>query len=300
MATSARPHVTSTTDTRPTARATRAVTTIATAAIASGQQRQAPPGADHQCRSSGSVCAAPGRTHRIWSTPIRPVAEGERATDEVEPPDADHLLADEGGELRQVCLEVLPPPGHGVHVVLAQRVHVAHLEAPSVEVRDGLPDRTHVHVRCDERLDERPTPGMPAVPRHLLHEHAPARPHRPPQHLDVRRVVALADVLAHLQRPDRVEVVALGDLAVVLEPDLDPSLEPALADPLRRRTASARPRSSRRPPGRRRARRRAATASPSRTRRRAACCPGPRPSLVQTRSSFARCADSTDCSGSSP
>ena len=54
------------------------------------------------------------------------------------------------------------------------------------------------------------------------------------QHLDVRRVVALADVLAHLERPDRVEVVALGHLAVVLQPDLDPVAQPALGDPLRR------------------------------------------------------------------
>jgi hypothetical protein len=38
-------------------------------------------------------------------------------------------------------------------------------------------------------------------------------------------------VLAHLQRADGVEVVALGDLAVVLEPDLDPVLQPALGDP---------------------------------------------------------------------
>ena len=70
---------------------------------------------------------------------------------------------------------------------------------------------------------------MPPGPRHLLHEHPAARTHRAPQDVDVRRVVPLADVLAHLERPDRVEVVALGHLPVVLQPDLDTIASPRSA-----------------------------------------------------------------------
>ena len=57
---------------------------------------------------------------------------------------------------------------------------------------------------------------------------------RPPGNTLSRRaftyvgVVALADVLAHLEGGDRVER-AVGDLAVVLQPDLDPVLQTALA-----------------------------------------------------------------------
>src|SRR6478736_457324 len=100
MATSASPQVTSTTETRPTARATRAVTTIATAAIAT-ESRANP----HQ----GVSGARPDAQDLVDPHPA--LAEREHPADEVEPPDADHLLADEGGELRQVCLEALPPPG---------------------------------------------------------------------------------------------------------------------------------------------------------------------------------------------
>jgi hypothetical protein len=57
-----------------------------------------------------------------------------------------------------------------------------------------------------------------AWPRHLLHQRSPAGPDAAVQDLDVRRVVAGADVLAHLDRGHGVEPP--GHLAVVLQPDL--------------------------------------------------------------------------------
>ena len=66
------------------------------------------------------------------------VAERHRATDEVEPPDAGHLLADEGDDLVEVVLEGAVPRGHGAHVVLAQGVHVAHLEARTLDEVNGF------------------------------------------------------------------------------------------------------------------------------------------------------------------
>ena len=77
-----------------------------------------------------------------------------------------------------------------------------------------------------------PPPRMPPGARHLLHEHPSTGAHRPPQDVDVRRVVALADVLAHLQGSHRIEVVPFRDFSVVLQPDLDPVSQPPLGDAL--------------------------------------------------------------------
>ena len=62
------PRSTSTTETRPTRRATSAVTVIATAATAS----ETPRTSDHTCAPRAVVSGGPGRTARIWSTPMRP------------------------------------------------------------------------------------------------------------------------------------------------------------------------------------------------------------------------------------
>ena len=131
-------------------------------------------------------------------------------------------------------------PVDRAHVVLAQRVDVAHLEPPALEERHRLADRPHVHVGGDERLDERSAAGVAVAAAgagHLLDQHPPAGLDRVVQDLGVGAVVLLADVLAHLDRGDRVEGSTgchLGDLAVVLQPDLDAVLEAALADALRR------------------------------------------------------------------
>ena len=205
------------------------------------------------------------------------VAEGEGAADEVEPPHADDLLADQLAQPREVGLEAVDPARDGQHVVLAQRVHVADLEAARLDEADGLADRPHVHVGGDERLDERAAAGVlaaaRALARHLLDQHPAARLDRAAQHLDVRRVVAGADVLAHLEGADGVEVVALGDLAVVLEPDLDPVLQAALGDPGVDELLLLRGDRHAGDLGAEVLARRAARASPSRSRRRASACP---------------------------
>src|SRR4051812_11952942 len=229
----ASPHVTSTTETRPARWAAYAVSTIARKAMPIAI-RAGP----HQV---STMSPAPFERQRVVAAGAHAqdlvdahpaVAERQRAADEVEPPDAHHLLADQVGQLGHIPLEVLQPAGHGAHVVFTEAVHVAHLEAAALEQRDGLADGAHVHVGRDESLDEGATAGVRAGARHLLHQHPAAGSHRSPQHVDVRRVAPLADVLAHLQRADGVEGAFVGrhHLAVVLEPDLDPSLEPALAD----------------------------------------------------------------------
>ena len=65
---------------------------------------------------------------------------------------------------------------------------------------------------------------------HLLDQDPPARREQSLDAGDERRVVAPADVLAHLDRRHRVEGT-VSDLAVVLEPDLDPVLESLGLDP---------------------------------------------------------------------
>src|SRR3546814_3842365 len=70
---------------------------------------------------------------------------------------------------------------------------------------------------------------MPAPARHLLGQDPSAGPHGAPQDRGVRRIVALPDVLAHLDTGHRVELAA--DLTVVAQVDLDVVLETAVADP---------------------------------------------------------------------
>src|ERR1700709_1349098 len=84
-----------------------------------GRQRMRASGADHQDLVD---------THPS-------VAERHRPTDEIEPPDAHDLLTHELGEPVEVGLEVLQPVGHGAHVVLPHRVHVAYFETSLLEVR---------------------------------------------------------------------------------------------------------------------------------------------------------------------
>src|SRR6478672_13354573 len=64
--------------------------------------------------------------------------EGERAPDEVEPPDAPDLLADHGDDAVPVGLERVVPGVHGPHVVLAHRMDVADLESCLLDEVDGL------------------------------------------------------------------------------------------------------------------------------------------------------------------
>src|SRR3546814_18091308 len=70
---------------------------------------------------------------------------------------------------------------------------------------------------------------MPAPARHLLDQDPSAGPHGAPQDRGVRRIVALPDVLAHLDTGQRVELAA--DLTVVAQVDLDVVLATAVADP---------------------------------------------------------------------
>jgi hypothetical protein len=109
-------------------------------------------------------------------------------------------------------------------------VHVTDLQSAGLDQLHGLTHRPHVHVRCDERLDERAATGVPAAAGHLLDQHASLGLDVAAQHLDVGRVVGLADVLAHLHRRDGV-VRTVGDGAVVLQPDLHPVAQTALGDP---------------------------------------------------------------------
>lgn len=66
---------------------------------------------------------------------------------------------------------------------------------------------------------ERPPGHLPV--RHLLDQHTTTGVDRAVQYRGVGRVVLLPDVLAHFDRGDGVEVVALGDLPIVVQPYLD-------------------------------------------------------------------------------
>src|SRR5204863_7762551 len=102
-----------------------------------------------------------------------PLLERQGSAHEVEAPHPRHLFAYEREDLVPPGLEVGAPLLGGAHVVLAERVDVAYLEAPDLQQPDGLTQRTHVHVGRDVRLDARTTPGRGArTAGHLLHEEA--------------------------------------------------------------------------------------------------------------------------------
>ena len=98
---------------------------------------------------------------------------------------------------------------------------------------DGLADRAHVHVRGDERLDERTAAGV-AGP---VATSAGSSTRPPGRTLSCSTCdVGARSCAGRRARPSRARrrrrSGPSGDLAVVLQPDLDPVLQTALADPL--------------------------------------------------------------------
>src|SRR6478672_1641231 len=148
-----RPQVTSITACLPARRATANVTAITTtiaSAVHPRETAKAP-------RSTEPMSVVPDPGHPAASVGARlhrqdlvdahaALLEGQRPADEVEPPHARHLLADHRHDPVPVRLERGVPRVDGADVVLAQRVHVAHLEPGLLDEGDRLPHGPHVHV----------------------------------------------------------------------------------------------------------------------------------------------------------
>ena len=162
----------------------------------------------HHARTGGSVCAPPGPHQQDLVDAHPPVAEGHRAADEVEPPDPHDLLADQLGEPVAGSPRSAPASprrcARSARAARARRGPRARRARGSATVSptgrmcmsgamndsmNGPPPG----CRCGRRrgTSAGPAPGRRAARRRA----APRR----------TSVVLLADVLAHLDRGDRVE-----------------------------------------------------------------------------------------------
>src|SRR3546814_247903 len=120
----------------------------------------------------------------------------------------------------------------GPRVVLAQRLDVAHLEPGVLHRPDRVADVQQLAVGEHVAAHEGAAPELRAADRGdgVVEEPAAGGQQRR-QRREVRIDAGLADVLGHADRGDGLEIPA-GEVAVVLEPDLDPVGEAGLFDAL--------------------------------------------------------------------
>ena len=152
------------------------------------------------------------------------VLEGQGAPGQVQAPQADLLRGEELGDGGYVLLEVVQPGPDGPRVVLAHGLDADDLEPGLLDQPHRLPHRAHVHVRRDVGLDKRAAARRAAAPGHLLDQQPAARLERLAQRRAEPGIAGGADVLAHLDRRDRVER-AVQRVPVVTDPDLGPVAE---------------------------------------------------------------------------
>ncbi len=118
--------------------------------------------------------------------------------------------------------------------MLPQRLDVTDLEAGLLQPGNGGTDRGELAVREDVAVDEGAGAvrfsGMVGAAGDLVVEQPAAGHEQPVQTLGVDAVLLGADVLGHPDAGDRVER-PVGDLPVVLEPDLDPVGQAGLLQP---------------------------------------------------------------------
>lgn len=163
-------------------------------------------------------------TASTWLTPIWLRSKASAEARHVQAPDAGPSVAGELHRPLPVRLQVGHPAPQGQRVVLADRLHVPHLEAGAFELGDGGADRRQFavgeHVGVDELVDlvRRLVPLGAAGD--LVVEEPSAGLEQGVQVPGVLQVAVGADVFGHADGGDGVEG-AVGDVAVVLHPDLD-------------------------------------------------------------------------------
>ena len=194
------------------------------------------PAAPPCCAACHCCHADAGRTASTWLTPEPVGLERERGAGHVEPPHPGTAGAGQGDRLVPARLEVGDPGPQRQGVVLAQGLDVADLEAGLLERADHGRQRLELAVGEDVALDERASvDGSSGGPGGRAIAWLSSRPPGAQQRVQVRGVSgsrAQPDVLGHADAGDGVER-AVGDVAVVLHPDLDPVARgPAARDPL--------------------------------------------------------------------
>ncbi len=136
---------------------------------------------------------------------------------------------------RPVGLQVGDPVAQGERVVLADRLHVAHLEPGALQLCDGGADRGQFAVGEDVGVDElvHVVGGLvaPGAAGDLVVQQPSARLEEPEQVGGVLQIPLGTDVLGHTDGRDGV-VRPVRDVPVVLDADLHPVGEPLVGDAL--------------------------------------------------------------------
>ncbi len=191
------------------------------------------PGPGPQRHSGPAVLRCPYGQHLVDADAV--VLEGEGAGGHVQPPHPGPPRPGEPHRAWPLGLQVGHPPAQGETVVLAEGLHVAHLEPGALELGDGRAEGRELAVGEDVGVDElvdvvrRLVALRPA--RDLVVEQPSARPQQPAQGLGVLQVPVRAHVFGHPDGGDGV-VGPVGDVPVVLHPDLDPVGQPLVGDAL--------------------------------------------------------------------
>src|SRR4029453_11343505 len=161
--------------------------------------------------------------------------EVQRRGRHVQAPDARPAGADLGDGLVPTFLEVAHPRPERERVVLAQALEVTDLEPGALHRRDDAADLVQLAVGEDVAIDEAVALEACAAgvrrPRDAVVQQTTAGSQQPPEPVEVHPKLREPYVLEHPDRADRVER-PVGDVAVVLVPDLDAVDQAGLRDRL--------------------------------------------------------------------
>ena len=139
----------------------------------------------------------------------------------VEPPDPGSPATGQRDGPIPPTFQIVHPTSQGAAVVLAQALHVAHLEVGALDRGDHVAQRQQFTVGEDEGTDERPTWSAGArPPDDLVVEQSPARHQQPVQRASVLLPSFRPEVFGHADARDGVERL-VDDVTPVLHPNVD-------------------------------------------------------------------------------
>src|SRR6185437_10510770 len=161
--------------------------------------------------------------------------EGEGAARHVDAPDA--IALDAGQRNRWIArrLEPLHPAQQGLAIMRPQRFDIEDLKTLARHLRDYPRDVRQLAAGKDIAIDEAGTGWtLRTVVRitggDAVIERDTARFEQPPDRAEIERQVGAPDMLVHADRDNLVEGFLAGDVAVILQPDLDALREPNLGN----------------------------------------------------------------------
>src|SRR5262245_16836576 len=156
-------------------------------------------------------------------------------TGHVDEPRPQTPLPDHGPRFAPVSFQAVHPMPQRPSIVRSQAFGIPHLEALPRHLFDHRGDMRELAAREDILIDELADAAAELsvaqrVRRDAVVQHQAARPQQPMDLGEVGWQVALAHVLEHADARDLVETLIVGNVAVILQPDLTASGETELRD----------------------------------------------------------------------